>query len=121
MTVTEVLMFGAIAGLLPDIVRIAKAKGNLKDVGGLNVLISMIALAILGAFASYLADIFDKAAPTVVASLTAGFSGPEVISRLLGGTSGGGGGGGGGGAGPEGAPQPESLSPTAGVTRWWRV
>ena len=104
---TQVILLGAVAGLVPDLVRIAKAQGNLGKVGGLNVLISMVALSLVGAIAAFAADAVEPGRATVLASLTAGFTGPEVLSRLLGGSGGGG---------------PESFrTPSTGLLGWWRV
>jgi hypothetical protein len=112
---TEVLLWGAIGGLVPDLLRVIKVKGDLSKVGGAQALvISVIALVIVGAIAAVVADNFDTAAPTLISSITAGFTGPEVLSRL-GGT---GGNGGDGGDGPNtqgyGRGRPSIL-------RWWSI
>jgi hypothetical protein len=105
----QVLGLGALGGILPDLIRIAKAQGNIGQVGGVNVLVSMVVLAIIGGVAAFLADAASTEPVGIIAAVTAGFSGPEIISRLVGGTSGGGGG-------------PESFStPASGVLGWWRV
>jgi hypothetical protein len=87
-----VVLLGALGGLLPDLLRIAKAKGDLGQVGGANVLISMVVLAVIGAVASVVADNVDPNQATLISSVTAGFTGPEVISRIAGATTSGGGG-----------------------------
>jgi hypothetical protein len=102
----EILVYGAIGGLLPDLVRIAKAKGEMSVVGGANILISMVVLAALGAVAAFLTDTVTEGLPTVISAVTAGFTGPEVISRLV---------GGGGGGREATRTQPRS------VTGWWQV
>ncbi len=111
---TQVLLLGAIGGLLPDLLRIAKAKGNVGDAGGTtNVLISMLVLAIIGAIAALAADSVDTNRASVLASLTAGFTGPEVISRLVGGVT-----------APRGGDTRDGRaagSGASGLTRWWSV
>jgi hypothetical protein len=102
----QIVIFGAIGGVIPDLLRIARAQGNLGQVGGANVLISMVVLAILGAVAGYVASLASSGDTTVLSSITAGFAGPEVISRLVGTSSGGVEAYAGGGRG---------------VTGWWRV
>jgi hypothetical protein len=123
MEMTQVLLYGAVGGLLPDLIRIAKARGNLADVGGFNVIISIVVLVTLGMIASWLADSAAHDSTTLISSVTAGFAGPEIISRLVGGGNGGSGGGGGGGAsGGGGGATPQSFGTGGlGVTRWWRV
>ena len=104
----QVLLLGAVGGVVPDLLRIAKAQGNLGAVGGANVLISMVALAILGAIAAAAADLVQPGGATALASITAGFTGPEVISRLLGGFRTGGG--------------TEAVgTPSRSVLGWWRT
>ena len=58
----QVMVLGAVGGIIPDLLRIAKAKGDLSKVGGLNVLISMVVLIILGAIAAFAADQFMEPA-----------------------------------------------------------
>jgi hypothetical protein len=75
----QVLLFGAIGGAVPDLTRIAKAGAVTQ-----TVIISLVALVILGAIASLAANAVT--AGTVISSLTAGYAGPELLSRLFAGT-----------------------------------
>lgn len=78
-----ILVLGAVGGAIPDLIRVAKAAGDLRY-WSRTYLISFIALVVLGALAAWLADVVDGVAqPTVVTALTAGFAGPELVSRLL--------------------------------------
>jgi hypothetical protein len=107
-----VLLLGAVGGVLPDLLRIAKAKGDIRQVGGATVLISMVVLAIIGAVAAVAADSTSADAPTVLASLTAGFTGPEVISRLVGSGS----------SGQGGRPvDTQSVDTRSRLFSWWTV
>jgi hypothetical protein len=82
MELWQVLLFGAVGGALPDLIRVAKAGGSLGFLTK-SFLVSFVALIVVGAIAAYIAEqIAGADKSTVLSALTAGFGGPEVISRL---------------------------------------
>lgn len=81
MPVYEMVGFGCLGGILPDILRIiaARYEGPPKYLGKLFFWVSLLLLVILAGGTAFLVK------PTgTIEALAVGFSAPEVISKLLG-------------------------------------
>lgn len=75
------LVLGAIGGILPDVLRILKVVRSGQPVTGVfgwRLWVSLIILVPIGAFVAWLLD-----ASSAMQALACGFSGPDLLSKIL--------------------------------------